>query len=49
MKESNVNEETVKEHMEIFTYNDYFSSSSVSGENIDKIYQRISDLIVELG
>ncbi|MHA2104554.1 MAG: Rab family GTPase [Candidatus Hodarchaeales archaeon] len=49
LKESNVNEETLMEHREIFNYNDYFSSSSVNGENIDKIYQRISDLIVELG
>lgn len=49
LKEANIDQEVLKKHMDQFQYQEYYPTSSVSGENIEKVYQRISDLIVGLG
>ncbi|MHA1982890.1 MAG: Rab family GTPase [Candidatus Hodarchaeales archaeon] len=45
LKESNLKNDVLQDHMNQFKYNDYYPTSSFTGENIDVVYQRMSSLI----
>ena len=46
LRESNLNDDILQDHMNKFKYNDYYPISSYTGENVDIVFQRICDLIV---
>lgn len=45
LKESNIQDDILKEHMNQFKYNEYFPTSSFTGENIDVVFQKMCHLI----
>ncbi|MFW9928337.1 MAG: Rab family GTPase [Candidatus Thorarchaeota archaeon] len=46
LRESNLPEGILQDHMNQYKYNDYFPTSSFTGENVDIVYQRICTLIL---
>jgi small GTP-binding protein len=46
LRESNLKDDVLLDHMNQFKYNDYYPTSSFTGENIDVVYQRMSSLII---
>ncbi|MHA1992089.1 MAG: Rab family GTPase [Candidatus Hodarchaeales archaeon] len=45
LRESNVEDDVLRDHMNQFKYNDYYPTSSFTGENNDEVYQRMCGLI----